>query len=155
MASSEISLTTSPLARVFLTQYGYTYVPGLSDWFTFRVKACHDDVGVLLYSDTNNNDVNAFWNYRVILGGWENTQSELISRDKKHIATYFKTSITSCTEWRSFWVSWKNGDLAVGKGQVLFDDQIMKLEQPTYLFDIRSIGVYTTGTGQWKIPNPG
>src|SRR5207248_541679 len=79
--------------------------------FYFRVRACND-VHVALASAMDH----VQYQYEIVIGGWNNTQSVIRFRDKVHQVEYREVGIVSCTELRLFWINWEGGNVRVGKG---------------------------------------
>ena len=60
--------------------------------------------------------------------------------------------INSCTEERSFWISWQNGAIEVGRGEILGQERFLDF-QPLEFYPIRAVG-FSTGysfNGTWSI----
>ncbi|XP_006818919.1 C3 and PZP-like alpha-2-macroglobulin domain-containing protein 8 [Saccoglossus kowalevskii] len=93
-------------------EYQYFRIPEFSEFFTFSTKA-KNDVHIALSSlSMDMNDM-----YEIVLGGWLNTQS-WIARSKQgdHEVAVPSVEILSSDEFRSFWISWRNGTIQVGYG---------------------------------------
>ena len=56
---------------------------------------------------------------------------------------------------RKFWISWRNGIIKVGRGEVYDDDVFMKWQDPDF-HDVNGIAFYTGwgASGIWRIVEP-
>ena len=60
--------------------------------------------------------------------------------------------ILKCNEERSFWITWQNGAIEVGRGEVVGQDRVMDF-QPLEFYPVRAVG-FSTGysfNGTWNI----
>lgn len=60
--------------------------------------------------------------------------------------------INSCNEYRSFWITWQNGAIEVGRGEVIGTDRFMDF-QPLDLYPVNAVG-FSSGyglNGTWNI----
>ena len=73
------------------------------------------------------------------------------SVDKKTVhVTQITEQLLSCTEKRVLWISWHNGQVAVGRGDVMGDDIIMAYEEMNP-FRLTALSVTTDGSsGTWQ-----
>ena len=117
--------------------------------FTFRVRTC-EDVGLVLV--TSSPDGFGRHSFEVIIGGWGNSESAI-----KRVLTWATLvrvptpQILDCDNFRTFWVSWENGVLEVGVGD-LFDLSFMSVpledEANMHAVSFGTLGVY----GEWEVP---
>nr|XP_006816218.1 PREDICTED: uncharacterized protein LOC102809517 [Saccoglossus kowalevskii] len=95
------------------TSYDYQFIeasPGVTRT-DFEVKA-NNDVHIALSEEERVIDPM----YEIVLGASGNTRSVIrrgsLSNEKKSVQT---PGIVSMNEWRSFWISWSNGEIKVGR----------------------------------------
>ncbi|XP_033724545.1 C3 and PZP-like alpha-2-macroglobulin domain-containing protein 8 [Pecten maximus] len=148
-AISNIRIATpSFFSYISLTQYGYVYqpVPDCLAHFTFQVKACRD-VHVGLF-----NTAGEPYTYGLVLGGWGNAKSRLRAWSSSYVDN-FERNIVDCNVYKSFWVSWRNNVISVGRGNSFNVGTLLSFtdQHPN---QIRYVGI-TTGfgaSGEWEIP---
>nr|XP_022343555.1 uncharacterized protein LOC111136752 isoform X1 [Crassostrea virginica] len=123
-SASSLSIDLPPV-------YKYHYVDDLNTfirqekYIQFKVKGCND--AHLILSE-NRND--SFQSYEIVIGGWGDTTSVIRScRQCQHRAVKYHTPI-SCTEYKPFWVSWRNGTIRVGEGQEVGTGVFMEWTDP-------------------------
>ncbi|XP_033733950.1 uncharacterized protein LOC117323058 [Pecten maximus] len=124
-----------------LTDYGYQ--PNSNSSIVFHVKAC-SDAHVALSS--NDHRV-----YEVIIGGWSNTKSIIRSNADEMAKTTHNGPILSCSEFKTFHLSWKCGVVALHQNTSNGWVKLMEWEDPSPKI-ITNIA-FTTGlwaTGLWS-----
>ena len=128
---SMLYVTASSLSIDLPPVYKYQYVDDLNTfirqekYIQFKVKGCND--AHLILSE-NRND--SFQSYEIVIGGWGDTTSVIRScRQCQHRAVKYHTPI-SCTEYKPFWVSWRNGTIRVGEGQEVGTGVFMEWTDP-------------------------
>ena len=81
--------------------------------FAFRVAACNDAHIALVQNpdDILNNAI------EIVLGGWSNAKSAIRSKPGGPNLVWVNTSyLLECKKMKSFWISWRDGLIQVGKG---------------------------------------
>ncbi len=163
MMSSEAPITIQPLQGEYL----WFPIPlefDDSGWITFEAKAQNDifisfATAMEKVRDTDNRI------YELVIGGYENTQHEIrikslgrpavtfnrenmaiMQRGKKATDLEFKRSMLSPTRFEKYWVSLKNGELRLGKGEP-GKNTLMKWQDPFPWSGIRYVGV-----SNWDTP---
>ncbi|XP_067665680.1 uncharacterized protein [Haliotis asinina] len=124
-------------------------ITGGTSTVVFLVKTCFD-ANFALHTFLNmSTDASAM--YELSIGGFSNMKSVirgcwLCSVTDSHV----EPSIVSCNEYRSFWLSWKNGVISVGKGPVA-GSQLFMQWAPTAPIVINhvSISTYLNNPGTW------
>lgn len=125
---------------------------------TFEVMACND-AHIALSKDKG---VDSRDTYEIVIGGWGDHQS--VIRDCKQCA-HMDTNVQQqhpidCQNYSSFWVSWTNNVIKVGKGNDV-GKQTFLTWNDTAPHDVNYVA-FSTGfgaTGKWKVKrgnyNPG
>lgn len=89
----------------------------------FSVKACQQCLITLVNDERS---------YTLILGRNENTKLHIaIARNNTFEFSPYYTSrsgILDCNEFRTFWLSWENLSFRLGRGNVLFTDEIYRFD---------------------------
>jgi len=103
-------------------QHSKMWLTTVSHYITFDFQAC-SDVKLALSTNPFITTDNV---YEIIIGGWVNTKS-VIRRGLfgTQLAESNITNLVSCTESRSFWVGWENGNMTVGRGSVYGQEVFM------------------------------
>lgn len=124
----------------------------------FSVMACNDAHIAL----SKNNGVDSSDTYEIVIGGWGDHQS--VIRDCKQCA-HMDTDIQqdhpiSCTEYKSFWISWANNIIKVGKGNVVGMETFLTWnDQNPHPVNYVAFATGWGSTGKWKVMrgtfNPG
>ena len=93
--------------------------------YVFEVKAC-SYVHIAL-SATPGNTTNFV--YLIVIGLDYNANSMItvVGDEVLESQTVYTPSIVSCTQFLPFWVSWNNGKIEVGKGEVVGDYAFMSV----------------------------
>uniref|UniRef100_X2B7D1 Farnesoic acid O-methyl transferase domain-containing protein n=1 Tax=Capitella teleta TaxID=283909 RepID=X2B7D1_CAPTE len=128
--------------------FGYHYV-----WETvehkqgivFSVRAC-SDVHVIL-SDVIRDTADR---YDIVIGGWANTKSAIRTFEQKEHVSVSTPEINSCQHHRAFWITWQNGAIEVGQGEIIGLERIMDY-QILDMYPVRAVG-FSTGyafNGTW------
>ncbi|XP_071943363.1 C3 and PZP-like alpha-2-macroglobulin domain-containing protein 8 [Antedon mediterranea] len=95
--------------------YDYKYVkkPSNLQVFSFACKA-ENDAHIALAVDPTGMDL-----YEIVLGGWQNTKSWITaSKQGEHLVTVSTPGIVSWDEFRAFWITFENGLIVVGHGEI-------------------------------------
>ncbi|ELU10678.1 hypothetical protein CAPTEDRAFT_63764, partial [Capitella teleta] len=134
------------LKITFETVDSYTYTQNWvsvvdQDHIVMKVQACAD--AHIIFSETEDEISDNV--YEVIIGGWDNTKSAIRdSADSADIATEaFTPNITDCQEKRPFWISWEDGMLRAGEGNIRDEKVLLEWRDPEPL----SIGLGSISTG--------
>lgn len=90
--------------------------------------------------------------YRIVIGGFENTRS-IIERNKETKYTSFEKNLTSISDFRKFWLSWKSGSIEVGRGLDLNNSIFMGWSDTDFqtITDI-SVQSLDDKEGYWRFP---
>ncbi|CAD5116870.1 DgyrCDS5711 [Dimorphilus gyrociliatus] len=109
----------------------------------FSVKACAD-VSIILSAVLHSREPS--YSYEIRLG-LRNDESFIVGRQwAGRLATARTPGILSCTQERTFWVSWINGNIAIGQGLELGRGVILSFVD-LKPFRVNAAG-FTTGSGQ-------
>ena len=122
------------------------------DWHSFRVKACNDAF-VALMQTPGNRSSNL---YEVVLGGWSNQKSAIrLLKYGVNTVIVDTPNILNCTQWRRFWVSWKDGVIDVGYGPRAGVRKFMSWRDPEY-FGVNGLNVASAhgSTAVWHFSEP-
>ncbi|KAK3087897.1 hypothetical protein FSP39_012248 [Pinctada imbricata] len=104
-------IRTAPHTSEVVSNQGFS---GRS-WVNFKVKTCAD-AHILLAKDVR-------VIYEILLGRGDDLWSS-IQKDKKD-RIWKNGKVLDCDEFLPFWVSWKNGDIQVGKGLKRFENMYL------------------------------
>ncbi|NWY45009.1 CPMD8 protein, partial [Sylvia atricapilla] len=123
-------------------EYQYMQKPAQMSHFDIAVKA-HNDAHLALSSGPH--DMAEMT--EIVIGGQQNTKTWIsISKMGEPVASRDTPGILSWDEFRSFWISWKNGVIQVGHGtRVLNESIIVEWTVPKQL-EVKYIG-FSTGWG--------
>lgn len=94
--------------------------------------------------------------YEITLGANGNMISTLKARSSngEFSAQVDTPSILSASEYRPFWISWANGAVQFGKGDVVGQNRLLNFLDPlpTYRKDVHSVAVASGGgvTAEWE-----
>ncbi|ESO82853.1 hypothetical protein LOTGIDRAFT_155888 [Lottia gigantea] len=104
-----------------LSNYGID-ITNVTD-LKFSVKACANLHVIIQKTPTV--DLNTNGNYVFVLGSYNGANVEIKQAVHCDSLTWQSNSVLNCSAYESFWISWKDGDLKIGKGTVLFADEII------------------------------
>ena len=117
----------------------------------FSVKACNDAHLAMAESEAKPNELA----YTIQIGNYKNTKSVIRTSKKpgsENKALALTPNILNCDEFRTFWVSWRNGRIQVGRGSVPKQRQFMEWEDPRPLpVNFFSVSSGYGSTGEWRI----
>ena len=69
----------------------------------------------------------------IIIGGWTNTQSAIVSLPTRDDSVFLQTvktpAIIDCIDFRSFWISWEGTNITVGRGQQVGKEIFMEVDR--------------------------
>jgi hypothetical protein len=133
----------------FLNRYGITADDRTC--FQFEVLSCHDAHIAIMDSPTQTKNF-----YEIVLGGWSNRKSVIRNVRQGAPKAFFMSGLLSCKEFRSFWISWKGGQINVGRGKICEQQTLMRWKDPRpYKTKIIGIstgfgahGIWRFGTGE-------
>lgn len=133
-------------------KYHYMHDQGLDitgqTSIVFQVMNCNDAHVAL--SQTKGDD--AHNTYEIVLGGWGNTQS--VIRDCKqchNFATAHTNHFDSCQTYRTFWISWANGVIKVGRESLVGHNMFMSWRDPTpHPVNYIAFATGWGAVGKWK-----
>lgn len=114
----------------------------------FKLQACNDG-HVGLFESYKFRP----YTYEIVIGGYSNMKSEI--RINRFSNTLVNTpDILKCDELQQFWVSWLNGRIALGYGEVPGIAEILGVDDPNPK-SISYLGLSTGwgATGVWMISN--
>ena len=125
----------------------YVATPDAMDWFSFAVKS-RSEVHVILTADHTSDE-----SYHITL---ENSMGQsYLSRggDLTRLVTTSASNLLSQNEFRHFWVSWKDGDIQVGRGQHKSTQSRLMQWFDTKPYSIKYVGFSTSAasSGEFKI----
>ncbi|XP_062588860.1 uncharacterized protein LOC134250513 [Saccostrea cucullata] len=133
-------------------EYKYHYLDDFSTFIRkekhikFEVMGCND--AHLILSKNRNDTVDS---YEIVLGGWGDTQSAIRTRKQGNTMANAFHSPLSCNTSRSFWVSWDNGTIMAGEGQVVGNGTFMKWTDPNpHGVNFIGISSWNTAETHWK-----
>ena len=88
--------------------------------------------------------------YKIIIGGDKNTRS-IIRTQQQTKYTSFERNLLNESEFRQFWVSWKDGNIKVGKGSTFDSTVFMDWSEPEFatVTDI-SVASGDENDGYWR-----
>ena len=153
-----ILLSFSAYASIFHTQdiYSYTQVWVTvmdEDHIVFRARACSDvHVGLARYPGISNVEM-----YEVVLGGWENTKCAIRSSIQGESEVEVQEEgVVSCTQSRSFWISWVDGAIKAGRGANVGERTILYWQpaEPMHLINAAGFTNWDGVNGTWEIGAP-
>ena len=128
--------------------YHWTGVVGKT-YFLFEVQACSDAHLAMAAIPHNSQTVS----YEIVIGANANGFSLIrLGRQLPDIVRKSTPGILDCGSSRAFWVSWRSGRIAVGRGSSVGSDQFMELNV-NKSHSVNNIGVSTGfgSNGTWKI----
>ena len=97
-------------------RFNHTWLQPIGTHLTFSARAC-DNVHVLLSTALMN--VSAEASYEIVIGGYDNTMSDIRKGAHGQVVTQASTpNILNCEEFLPFWVRWENSELTVGSGSL-------------------------------------
>ncbi|CAH1796732.1 unnamed protein product, partial [Owenia fusiformis] len=142
-----------PVPIITPNDYYFTHTPidvTGKDFFTFDVQACHDG-HVQLSKTAGNLDVDT---YEILLQGWDSTTKTSAIRDERQgsLKVSHNEQIVFCDATTSFWISWADGYIEVGKGHVYGTDTFLQWDDPSP-HSVNAVQ-FTTGfgvTGTWTV----
>ncbi len=106
-------------------------------------------VGLLPPPDTTDH-----W-YDVVIGGYNNQQSEIRRWPSPGIAEWTKTpNILNCDQYRHFWVDWDkdSGKIRLGSGLIPGSLQLISWTDPDFLVpETIAISTWQNNEGDWEI----
>ena len=90
--------------------------------------------------------------YEIIIGGDVNTRS-FIGTNQKAKYTSFEKDLLSESEFRAFWITWKDGNIKVGQGPVVNENIFLEWADPDFI-EVTSVTVSSgnQGDGYWRFP---
>ncbi|XP_062607741.1 uncharacterized protein LOC134269556 [Saccostrea cucullata] len=102
----------------------------------------------LILSKNRNDTVDS---YELVLGGWGDTQSAIRTRKQGSTMANAFHSPLSCNAFNPFWVSWDNGIIMAGEGQVVGNGTFMKWTDPKpHSVNFIGISSWDTAETHWK-----
>ncbi|OXB73108.1 UNVERIFIED_CONTAM: hypothetical protein H355_012033 [Colinus virginianus] len=123
-------------------EYQYMQKPAQMTHFDIAVKA-HNDAHVALSSGPH--DMAEMT--EIVIGGHQNTKTWIsISKMGEPVVSRDTAGILSWDEFRSFWISWKNGIIQVGHGTRVLNESIIVEWTVPKQFEVKYIG-FSTGWG--------
>lgn len=135
-------------------EYIYHYIEDLNAYIRqynnviFDVKACNDAHVIL--SEQHSDVINS---YEIVIGGWGNTKSVIRTCKQCQPRTSFIGNPLSCDSFKSFWISWENGAIRVGRGHIIGHGEFMKWTDPSsHLVNYVGISTWRGSSTEWKIP---
>eukprot|EP00058_Branchiostoma_floridae_P015737 XP_002601225.1 hypothetical protein BRAFLDRAFT_95004 [Branchiostoma floridae] len=142
----DIYQVSAPLTYESVPDYKWDLSPaGGRGRLRFQVKATQEAHVALSAENWETEDM-----YHVILGTWNNYESELKSQTKSKSTT--TSFILSNQEFREFWISWEGDTIEVGMGS---DTQPFLTLNEADGPEIRHFGYRTiTGSGEWRFDLP-
>ncbi|XP_061177651.1 uncharacterized protein LOC133186411 [Saccostrea echinata] len=142
----EIKLSTPNSYKYrYLTEYGIPITNSTS--LTFQVQACNDAHVALRSSGRRP--------LEIVLGGWDNSRSCFRTRVQGSCRTEHRGAILDCQNFQTFWVSWGNQQINVGKQDAGIGDSILSFSLRRPLSDVE-IGISTGfgASGLWIFKDP-
>jgi len=147
------SVLFCPNERVNITTKGsylfqFLRIPENRNNFDFLVKASENVHVVLTEVENRSSDA-----YEIVLGGYGNLQS-WIERNGERLVTAATDQILSDAQYQSFWISWANGDLQVGRGRTVSEEsRFMQWREPNGQVTVINVGFATDGgsEGDFKL----
>ncbi|CAK8682027.1 unnamed protein product [Clavelina lepadiformis] len=136
------------------TPSSYTFqfvrLPVVKTGFNFLAKASNN-VHIILSEE----DHASSSSYEIVLGG-SNNQRSWISRNFQHLVTAATDQILCEDEYRSFWITWTNGNIQVGTGRNQgTDSRFMQWRAPsdTETFKVNYVGFATSegSSGEFRL----
>ena len=127
-----------------------------TDSTVFKVRAMSDAKVSLLRVPSNFKAPS----YEIVVGAESNTRTVIHSKAAggDQIVSQVNTpDILSFTELRSFWVSWNNGTVRIGKGETVGLNEILSYvdPQPAFRRHVHSIAVASgQGIAEWELGRP-
>uniref|UniRef100_A0A8B9UR96 C3 and PZP like alpha-2-macroglobulin domain containing 8 n=1 Tax=Anas zonorhyncha TaxID=75864 RepID=A0A8B9UR96_9AVES len=123
-------------------EYQYMQKPAQMTHFDIAVKA-HNDAHLALSSGPH--DMAEMT--EIVIGGHQNTKTWIsISKMGEPVVSRDTAGILSWDEFRSFWISWKNGIVQVGHGTRVLNESIIVEWTVPKQFEVKYIG-FSTGWG--------
>ena len=135
---------TTPLEVSTPNDYTYQYLDDIglhlasSGQMQFWVKTTND-AHISLTNERDADDT-----IEIVIGGWGNTKSVIRSFHQQSPAeTEVEEAGLDGNDFKPYWITWSNGDISVGTGSVIGQDQFMTA---TIQQDIKYVGI-STGWG--------
>lgn len=132
--------------------YEYHYMDELQNfirhekYIQFEFKGCND--AYLILSEQRNSSIQS---YEVLIGGWRNGLSVIRKCRQCNSITNASHSPLSCTEYRPFWVSWRNGTIRAGEGREVGKSTFMEWSDRTpHPVNFLGISSWKTAKTSWK-----
>ena len=119
-----------------------------TNFATFLVQACSDaHIGLM-------ERVGDTLAYEVVIGGSENTRTAIRRNRQTDEVTVETPEILSCDIMRPFWISWYEGLIEVGEGDVYAVDRITSWQDPEPITVAHvAITTWNTAEGFWQFTN--
>ena len=112
------------------------------------VTACNDAC-IALSESRSNYAVNT---YEIAIGSWTNTKSVIRLEPLGSIMDSATLNVLDCSTPKSFWISWRNGEIRSGQGHNVGENILCSYTHASP-YNIRYVSVSTgwSATGQWVI----
>lgn len=139
-------------ARVFryFTPDGYSYanVQYRAENRTsveFRVKSAKDaHIGLF---DKYNEQIA----YEIIIGAGDNTYMGIRRKTQSNVEAFVYGTFLNASEFRAFWITWANGFIEIGRGNIIGHDRVLHWQDPAPLgVSIVAISNWYGSTGEWE-----
>ena len=112
---------------------------------TFRVKATKDaHIGLF-------DKIYQYIAYEIVLGAGTNTFSVIRRAHQTDDKAYYVGTTLNETDFRAFWISWSNGLIQVGFGNIVGHEMFMSWQDPEPIgIGVVAISGYYDVGGEWE-----
>ena len=88
--------------------------------------------------------------YDVYLGAYDNTMSYIVvSYTTTNVSYHEESGLLDCDEYRSFWISWRDNEVNVGKGEIVSLNNIMNFKADRMIVNHLSFGSFSIAEWQF------
>lgn len=128
-------------------RFNYTWLQPAANHLAFNVRTC-DNVHLLLSTSLMN--VSSEVSYEVVIGGYDNTISDIRRGAHGPILVQVDTpNIMKCDEFLPFWITWGNSAITVGRG-ALGSDVFMQFSESNMASNfVASVSSWTTAPAEY------
>lgn len=124
----------------------------VSQEVVLRVMACKDaHIALMTTSRVADQPLDPY--YEIVLGGYNNQKSDIRKPGNGGLMAQVETpDILNEFEYRTFWISWKDGVVKFGQGSIVGELELLRYEDPAPLdVSLVSLSTWERCPGMWKL----